>query len=146
MQADEHRSSDVVPEERRRRCSTDASDHSSDNDLPRPKAAKHTRDQQVTSGRRTQLKAGDFQELEESTILLACHYYRVILTSQGAFPTERDQERFARQAWQLACQEYEVKLAGEPAIYRLVCTSTNLACALIAWILVDLPPREPATW
>ncbi|KAF8500066.1 hypothetical protein JB92DRAFT_3124658 [Gautieria morchelliformis] len=55
-----------------------------------------------------------------STIHLACWYYRVILCTHELFPLENEQDRYLREAWQLACAEHEVNLKANRDVLNLV--------------------------
>ncbi|KAF8586274.1 hypothetical protein K439DRAFT_1615265 [Ramaria rubella] len=68
----------------------------------------------------TKVKATDYEEEFQSTILLACKYYRVILCTEDAFPVEIDADHFAWQAWQLACREHEVQYTADHVIYKVI--------------------------
>ncbi|KAF8587777.1 hypothetical protein K439DRAFT_1614074 [Ramaria rubella] len=69
--------------------------------------------------RNNKVKAGDYDLEFQSTILLACKYYRVILCTEDAFPVEIKADCFARQAWQLACHEHEVEYTVDQGIYKV---------------------------
>ncbi|KAF8583281.1 hypothetical protein K439DRAFT_1617596 [Ramaria rubella] len=73
----------------------------------------------TTRQQNTKVKATDYEEEFQSTILLACKYYRVILCTKDAFPVEIDADRFAWQAWQLACCEHEVQYTADHGIYKV---------------------------
>ncbi|KAF8586877.1 hypothetical protein K439DRAFT_1631168 [Ramaria rubella] len=91
---------------------------SSSNDPPH-KAQKRTLGD-VTSRRTKRPIAGDFVDKVESTILLAARYYRVLLCTGHAFPLELDSDLYAKQAWQLACQEHENHTLATPDVYKVL--------------------------
>ncbi|KAF8576235.1 hypothetical protein K439DRAFT_1397491 [Ramaria rubella] len=75
---------------------------------------------QKPTNRRAKPKASDFDTEIQSTVLLACHCYRNMLCTEHAFPSELDQERYARQAWLLACQDYEVDHVATRENYKVI--------------------------
>ncbi|KAF8577141.1 hypothetical protein K439DRAFT_1639963 [Ramaria rubella] len=91
---------------------------SSSNDPPH-KAQKRTLGD-VTSRRTKRPIAGDFVDEVELTILLAARYYRVLLCTGHAFPLELDSDLYAKQAWQLACQEHENHTLATPDVYKVL--------------------------
>jgi hypothetical protein len=99
----DHRDSDGTPPiaGSRRTCSAS----SASEDTPPSKAQKVVENEATSSGRRSKPKVADFDEESQSTILLACRYYRVLISTEKAFPIKLERDRFTRQAWQIACQE-----------------------------------------
>ncbi|KAF8528281.1 hypothetical protein JB92DRAFT_3107239 [Gautieria morchelliformis] len=69
---------------------------------------------------RSKIKITDFNPEFHSTIHLTCRYYQVILCTHEPFPLENEQDRYLREAWQLACVEHEVNLKANRDVLNLV--------------------------
>ncbi|KAF8505173.1 hypothetical protein JB92DRAFT_3098557 [Gautieria morchelliformis] len=75
---------------------------------------------ETESKHRSKIKIKDFDPEFHSTIHLACRYYQVILCTHEPFPLENEQDRYLREAWQLACAEHEVNLKANRDVLNLV--------------------------
>ncbi|KAF8580308.1 hypothetical protein K439DRAFT_1619904 [Ramaria rubella] len=103
------------------RLSSSPEPTSTSTDDPQPQKAQKRNIGNITSHRTKKPIAGDFVDEVESTILLAAHYYCVLLCTEHAFPLELDSNLYAKQAWQLACQEHENHTLATPDFYQVVC-------------------------
>ena len=65
-------------------------------------------------------KASDFSQEFHTSILLACKYYQVLIATETSFPTKLEQDRLAREAWELANREYDVSLIASSDVYHVV--------------------------
>jgi hypothetical protein len=79
----------------RRRCDSLASIESSLEDQPEPKVSRSEHRTEVSADRSGKVKARDFSDDMQSTILLTCHYYRVTVCTENAFPSPPDQDHYA---------------------------------------------------
>ncbi|KAF8576128.1 hypothetical protein K439DRAFT_1623097 [Ramaria rubella] len=93
---------------------------STSSDDPWPHKAQKWNIGNITSCRTKKPIAGDFVDEVESTILLAARYYHVLLCTGHAFPLELDSNLYAKQAWQLACQEHENHTLATPDVYKVI--------------------------
>ena len=69
----------------------------------------------------------DYEITAQSTISLACRYYRVLICTENAFPNALDRERYAHECWELACQDLKHTLIATPDVYNVVCLSIDVA-------------------
>ena len=57
---------------------------------------------------------------EKSTVILACHYFRTFISTEGAFPSDFEGDAWALKAWKLASKEYETNYSDNAASCRVV--------------------------
>lgn len=111
---------------RRPRVSSPTSDDEGE-DLPAPKVPRIARSDHATSTHVPKPKAWDFGLESQSTILLACRYYCMLIATDNGFPTKLEQDQFAREAWELAIHDQETQMNATPQVYHVVCFYYGIA-------------------
>jgi hypothetical protein len=108
----------VIPKKRQRDASTsDLDDDDSEPEVIEVPAAKAQRIN-TNAGRP---KAADYDDVAKELILSAANTYRVLLVSQGAFPTSSEELELVKGAWKRVNDDSELSpMALTPDIVRIV--------------------------